>query len=123
MERNKNQLIDRYKKFTLDVVRFCNTLPKETAFFVFAKQVIRCSSSMGANYRAACRAKSTADFINKLKIVEEETDESVYFLELIEELLTENKTESQRLIKEADELLRIVVTSLKTARFNNSKNS
>ncbi len=123
MEKNKNQLITRYKRFTIDVVRFCNTLPKETAFFVFAKQVIRCSSSMGANYRAACRAKSTADFINKLKIVEEESDESVYFLELIEELLTTDKTECQRLVKEGDELLRIVVASLKTARFNNSQNN
>lgn len=118
MERDKNFLITRYKKFTLDVVRFCSTLPKETAFYVFGKQVIRCSSSMGANYRAACRAKSTADFINKLKIVEEESDESVYFLELINDLLEGKSDEGIRLQKEADELLRIVVASIKTARNN-----
>jgi four helix bundle protein len=67
-------MINRYKKFTVDIVKFCSKLPKEQAFFIFGKQLIRCSSSMGANYRAACRGKSTADFINKLKIVEEEAE-------------------------------------------------
>jgi four helix bundle protein len=75
---------------------------------------------MGANYRAASRAKSTADFINKLKIVEEEADESLYWLELLKEL-DKNNPEIDRLLKEGNELLAITVASIKTARFNASK--
>jgi four helix bundle protein len=82
----------------------------------FSKQLIRCSSSVGANYRAACRAKSLADFINKLKIVEEEADESIYFMELIEELDTSRKEKLMLLKKEAHELLSIIVASINTAR-------
>lgn len=74
---------------------------------------------MGANYRAACRAKSTADFINKLKIVEEESDEAIYFLDLLSEISNEKiKAVVEKLIKEADELLSIVVASIKTSRRN-----
>jgi four helix bundle protein len=82
----------------------------------FSKQLIRCSSSVGANYRAACRAKSLADFINKLKIVEEEADESIYFIELIEELDTSRRESLTPLKKEANELLSIIVASINTAR-------
>ena len=71
---------------------------------------------MGANYRAACRAKSDADFINKLKIVEEEADESMYFLELFIEVSDKEHNETKRLHKEANELLSIVVASIKTMR-------
>jgi four helix bundle protein len=78
--------------------------------------LIRSSSSPGANYRAACRAKSPADFINKLKIVEEELDESVYFLELLDYFNSESATENEIIRKEADELLAITVQSIKTAR-------
>lgn len=86
----------------------------------FTSQLIRCSSSVGSNYRAACRAKSNKDFINKLKIVEEEADESMYFLELLMEILPERKIEFQKLHAEANELLSIVVASLRTLRKNNS---
>ena len=80
---DKRDLKERTKRFALDIIKICNQFPKGTVFSVFSKQLIRCSSSIGANYRAACRAKSGADFINKLKIVEEETDETIYFLELL----------------------------------------
>lgn len=83
---NKHDLINRTKRFTIDVINICNKLPRVTAINVLSSQLIRCSSSIGANYRAACRAKSSADFINKLKIVEEETDETIYFLELLKEI-------------------------------------
>ncbi|WP_425637543.1 four helix bundle protein [Algoriphagus yeomjeoni] len=81
-------------------------------------QLIRSSSSVAANYRAVCRAKSKADFINKLKIVEKEADESQFFLEVIDEINTdlELSPEIKRLIKEADELVAIVVASIKTSR-------
>ncbi|MGB5610210.1 four helix bundle protein, partial [Eudoraea sp.] len=77
--------------------------------------------SVGANYRASQRAKSTADFIYKLKIVEEEVDESIYWLELFQEVLDPGKTEMKLLIQEANELLAIVVASIKTARKNKVK--
>ena len=78
--------------------------------------MIRCSSSIGANYRAACRAKSSANFINKLKIVEEETDEPIYFLELLKEINNYDLKFIDNLIDEANELLAIFVASIKTAR-------
>ena len=84
---------------------------------------MRCSSSVGANYRASQRAKSAADFIYKLKIVEEETDESIYWLELFQEVMDPGKTEIKLLIQEANELLAIVVASIKTARKNRDKHN
>ena len=99
----------------------CTKIPKSREFDAWARQLLRCSGSVGANYRASQRAKSTADFINKLKIVEEEADESIYWLELFQEVLDPGKKEIQTLIKEANELLAIVVASIKTARKNRTK--
>lgn len=78
-------------------------------------------TSPGANYRAACRAKSSPDFINKLKIVEEELDETQYWLELVVGLLPEKRQEVAPIWKEADELLAIMVASIKTKRQTQSK--
>ena len=72
----KNDLKDRTKKFAIDCWEFCSRVPKSREYNAFVNQLIRSSSSVGANYRASQRAKSTADFINKLKIVEEEIDEA-----------------------------------------------
>ena len=95
--------------------------PKSREYNAYINQLIRCSSSVGANYRASQRAKSTADFINKLKIVEEEADESHYFLELLFEVNDndELKLEIEKLMKESQELLSIIVASIITARKNN----
>jgi four helix bundle protein len=71
----------RTRKFALDVVRFTETLPKTRTADVLGKQLLRCGTSVGANYRAVCRARTTPDFINKLGIVEEEADEAMYWLE------------------------------------------
>lgn len=95
----------RLKQFAVDTAVFVERLPKQMSYQVYARQLIRCSSSVGANYRAATRAKSTADFINKLKIVEEEADESIYFLELIEVLMRNKNEELIRLKTEAEEIL------------------
>jgi four helix bundle protein len=111
-------LKSRTKKFAIDSWRFCAKLPKSREYDAWARQLIRCSSSVGANYWASQRAKSTADFINKLKIVEEEADESVYWLELFLEVLPEYKIEIYVLKKEASELLAIIVASIKTSREN-----
>ena len=75
---DKNELKDRFKQFSLRVIRLCQSLPMDRTADVIRVQLLRAWTSVGANYRAACRAKSTADFINKLKIVEEELDESIY---------------------------------------------
>lgn len=76
----------RTKKFAVDCFRFCKTVPRSRELDAWVRQLIRSSSSVGANYRASQRAKSAADFINKLKIVEEEVDESIYWLELFIEV-------------------------------------
>jgi four helix bundle protein len=109
----------RTKKFALDVWSLCSKLPQSREFNGYVNQLIRSSSSVGANYRAATRAKSTPDFINKLKIVEEEADESQYFLELILEVQKDPTLvrEIEVLIKEANELVAIVVSSIKSVKF------
>ena len=114
----KHEMIRRTKQFAIDVWRLCSKLPHTREFNSYVNQVIRSSSSVAANYRAVTRAKSKADFINKLKIVEEEADESQFFLEVMDEINDnlELSSEIKRLIKESDELVAIVVASLKTAR-------
>ena len=92
-------------------------------FNAYVNQLIRSSSSVGANYRAANRAKSDKDFINKLKIVEEEADESMYWLEMFLEISNSNHKEIKRLIEEANKLLAITVLSIKTVRKRLNYNS
>lgn len=113
-------LIQRQKHFVLDVVKLCEALPKGMAYEIFSRQVIRSASSIGANYRAACRAKSGKDFINKMKIVEEEADETIHWLELIAELPQANKDGANALAKVADEFVSIAVASIRTARNRNN---
>ncbi len=113
----KEALKNRTKKFASDCWMLCSKFPVSREFNAYCNQLIRCSSSVGANYRAACRAKSKADFINKLKIVEEEADESMYFLELFLEISNKKEhDEIKRLHNEESELLSIVVASIKTMR-------
>jgi four helix bundle protein len=117
----KNELIARTKQFALNCWKFCFKVPKSREYNAFVNQLIRSSSSVGANYRASQRAKSTADFINKLKIVEEEADESVYWLEIFEDVLPEHTEEILSLKAEGKELLAITVASINTARRNQRK--
>ncbi|KAB1071309.1 four helix bundle protein [Tamlana haliotis] len=117
----KNELILRTKCFALDCWSFCFKVPKSREYNAFVNQLIRSSSSVGANYRAAQRAKSTADFINKLKIVKEEVDESVYWLEIFQEVLPEHEEEVLKLQKEGKELLAITVASINTAKRNRQR--
>jgi four helix bundle protein len=116
---NAEMMKSRTKRFAIDTAKFCECLPSRISMLAYSKQLIRSSSSVGANYRAACRAKSLADFINKLKIVEEEADESIYFLELIEQLDASYKKELTLLIKEGNELLSIIVASINTSKRRN----
>ena|SRR5215211_6231793 len=111
------ELKQRTKTFAVDVVKFAKTLiTEDIALAHVARQLVRCGTAVGANYRASCRAKSTADFISKMTTVEEEADETLYWLEL---LVDSGAVPSQRvagLTNEAEQLLRIVVASIKTSR-------
>ncbi|RQV96774.1 four helix bundle protein [bacterium] len=113
---NADEFKDRTKTFALRVIRLCEALPKSRTTDVIGKQLLRCGTSVGANYRATCRAKSPADFIAKMAIVEEECDEAIYWMELIVDagLMPENRVADLR--NEANEILSMVIASIKTAR-------
>jgi four helix bundle protein len=104
------------KRFALRNIRLTEALPKSRTADVIGRQLLRCSTSVGANYRAACRAKSPADFIAKMGIVEEECDECLYWMELLIESEIVKEKSLKKLMDEADQLLAIAVTSIKTAR-------
>ena len=105
----------RTKRFALDVIQLISMLPKTTEGRVVGNQLIRSGTSVGANYRAACRGKSKADFVAKLGIVEEEADESCYWLEIIIDGSILPAEKIQPLLKEANEITAIIVASRKTA--------
>lgn len=114
---DKEQFKSRTKNFALRIIRLVEALPKkQVAAEIIGKQLLRSGTSVGANYRAACRARSTAELISKLNIVLEEADESLYWMELIVEadLIPINKL--QNLMTEANEIISMVVASLKTLR-------
>ena len=114
-------LIRRTQRFAIDCWYLCTKLPQSREYNNYVQQLLKSSSSVGANYRAAQRAKSTADFINKLKIVEEEIDESNYWLELFIQINSSRNEEMTRLLSESKEILAIVVASIKTARKNQNQ--
>ena len=118
---NEQQFKDRTKKLALRVIRLVGALPENLAGQIIAKQILRSATSVGANYRAACRAKSTADIINKLKIVEEEADETLYWLELLVEAELMPETRLSGLMSETDEIIAMTVASLKTLRTKQKK--
>lgn len=116
-------MIKRQRQYVLNILMMIEELPKGYTYSVIGRQLTRCSTSVGANYRAACRGKSSADFINKLKIVEEEADECLYFMDLLTELKGTNRELLEKLMKEGDEILAMIVASIKTASGNrNIKN-
>ena len=109
----------RTKAFGLRVIKLVGQLPRTTVASVIGRQLLRSGTSVGANYRAACRARSRADFISKLGIVEEECDESIYWMELLVESETVKPERLSLLLREANELLAMVVASITTARPGN----
>jgi four helix bundle protein len=106
----------RNKSFANRIVKLCEALPDKWIAKTLGRQLLRSGTSVGANYRAVCRAKSNADFINKLRVVEEECDESLFWMELLVENNLVKPARLNDLMKEADEILSIVVASAKTAR-------
>ncbi len=111
-----NEFKSRTKSFGLRIVKLTEALSKSRTSDVIGRQLLRCGTSVGANYRAACRAKSQADFIAKMKIVEEECDESVYWIELLVESGQVKEHLMSDLLKEAGEIPAMVVASIKTSR-------
>ncbi|HET9131934.1 MAG TPA: four helix bundle protein [Terriglobia bacterium] len=101
---------------SLDVLRIASSVPRSREGDVIAKQIVRSATSVAANYRAACKARSRADFINKIGIVEEEADETVLWLELISELHLADKCIVEKELKEVDELVAIFAASAITAK-------
>jgi four helix bundle protein len=110
------ELKGRTKLFAIKTARLIQELNQSNINRAYCAQLVRSSSSVGANYRAARRAKSRADFINKLKIVEEELDESQFFLELLLEFNSRKSTELKELISEAETLLKIIVATINAVR-------
>ena len=99
-------------------MRLFQALPKSTEAQVMGKQLLRCGTSVAANYRAVCRARSKAEFISRMGIVAEEADESVLWLELLEDTSIVRHERLEDILKEAKELVAIFSTSLKTAKDN-----
>ncbi|HWN95095.1 MAG TPA: four helix bundle protein [Methylomirabilota bacterium] len=112
----RDEMKVRTKDYSNRVVRLCEALPKNWVARTLGAQLLRSGTSVGANYRAVCRAKSAADFINKLRIVEEECDESLFWMELLVDNGMVSAARLKNLMKEADEIVAIVVSSAKTAR-------
>lgn len=117
----KEELKNRTKKFALMIILLVEKLPNNKAGNAIGNQLIRSGTSIAANYRTACRARSNADFISKITVVEEECDESLFWLELITEANLLKKEIVLDLMIEADELTAIFTASGKTARLNNPK--
>jgi len=112
---NEPQMKDRTKKFALRILKMADALPTSRSGNAIANQIVRSSTSVAANYRALCRSKSRADFINKTSIVEEEADESSFWLELIVDAGLMTATRVKPLLQEASELTAMLVASRKTA--------
>ena len=115
---NSTEFQDKTKRLGLHVIRFVEILPPNYTSRVIVNQILRCALSVGANYRAVCRAKSDKDFINKMKIVEEECDETIYWLEIIEESGLAKIEVVTPLKREAKEILAMIVASINTMSKN-----
>ncbi len=113
---DEHEMKARTKAFALRVIRLVEALPKNRTCDVIGKQLIRAGTSVGSNYRAVRRAKSTADFLNKLRIVEEEADESADWMELLIESNSIKATRLAGLLQEADEITAIVVATASTTK-------
>ena len=111
-----DEMKQRTRKLSLRIVRLVESLPNTRTADVIGKQLLRCGTSVGANYRAACRAKSRADFAAKMGIVEEEADEIVYWIELLTECGLMKQKLVTELLAETNEIIAMVVSSIKTAR-------
>ena len=115
---NEASMKKRTKEFAKNIIKLCRRLPDNREGRLIGNQIFRSGTSVAANYRAACRARSKAEFISKLSIAEEEADETLFWLELIKEMEILDNTLLDSPMKENDEIIAIIVTSIKTSRKN-----
>ena len=113
---NPEIMKDRTKRFAKQIILLCRKLPKNREGNLIGNQIFRSGTSVASNYRAACRGRSRAEFIAKMGIVEEEADETLFWLEIIEEVEIFNRDSISSLMQECNEILSIVVSSINTAR-------
>ena len=115
----KQELQERLKRFAVTIVKFGESLPESAGFRTVRNQIVRSGPSSAANYRAAFRGKSTADYISKMGTVEEELDETLFWLEFTVALHSDYRAIIIPLWKEGDELLAIIVSSINSTKKNN----
>lgn len=116
MSRSADEFKKRTKQFAIRVIRLVDSLPSKQSARVIAGQLLRAGTSVGANYRAACRARSPAEFCAKMGIVEEEADESAYWMELLIESRIVKERLLTNLLQETNEIVAMVVASITTAK-------
>jgi len=119
---NELEFKRRTKDISLRVIKVVESLPKSRSADVIGKQLLRSGTSIGANYRAACRGKSSADVIHKLSIVEEEADECLYRMELLSDAGIVSEKKLSNLYSDVDEIIAMIVSSIKTMRSKNLGN-
>ena len=120
---DEKEFKNRTKQIALRVIRLVESLPNTNSAQIIGKQLLRSATSVGANYRAACRGKSEADVIHKLSIVEEEADESLYWLELLIESNIFSEAKLLSLMSEINEIVAMTVSSIKTLRIKKNDQS
>ena len=113
---NSHALKRRTKEFAKKIIELCRVLPNNREGRLIGNQLFSSGTSVAANFRSACRGRSRAEFMAKLGIVEEEADETLFWLEMIDEMEVTDKNAVQSLMKECDEIIAIMVSSIKTAR-------
>ncbi|MEQ1678224.1 MAG: four helix bundle protein [Chitinophagaceae bacterium] len=118
---NERDLKIRTRKFAVEILNFVDKLPNRRSANIIANQLGRSASSVAANYRAACRGRSHAEFVAKIGFVEEEADETTFWLDIIPETKNSSIQETEPLLKEARELTAIFTATSKTAKQNRSK--
>lgn len=111
-----DELKHRTRTFAIEVIKLAKSLPNDFVTAHISRQLTRSGTSVGANYRSSCRAKSEADFISKMSTVEEEADETGYWLELLIETNAVSAKAVAAILSESEQLVRIAVASIKTAR-------
>lgn len=112
----EKELKTKTKSIAISVAKLCQKLPVNKINNTYIGQILRSSASTAANYRAACRGKSTKDFVYKLQVVEEETDETMFFLEMLGEFNEKFRPEMRLIYKETEIVLKIIVASIKTSQ-------
>jgi len=119
-EEKDYDLRRRTKRFALRVIRLCSSLPRDDETFVMRRQLVRCGTSVGAQYREACRARSPAEFRSKMQCALQELDETSYWFELLVESERVPQSRLAELMQEAEELIAIFVASIKTSESGGS---